>query len=89
MFDTGAAKATGSIGVSTRYNEAHFLDQLHSLQIALAFTMATNDESTTCSSQNVAASLVTVELDENDIPGAALSAPLERHTVPQLKWWLP
>ena len=64
-----------------------FLDRSHSLQIALAFTMAMNDEST--SSQNVAASLVTVELDENDIPGAALSAPLERHTVPQLKWWLP
>ena len=49
--------------------------------------MATSDELT--SSQNVAASLVTVELDENDVPGVALSAPLERHTVPQLKWWLP
>jgi len=32
--------------------------------------------------------MVTVELDENDIPGAALSSPFERHTVPELKWWL-
>ena len=45
-----------------------------------------NDESK--SSQNVPAALVTVELDESDIPGAALSAPLEGHTVPELKWWL-
>ena len=64
--------------------QSPFLDQSHSLQIALAFTMATNNEST--SSQNVAASIVAVEIDENDIPGAALSTPLERYTVPQLKW---
>ena len=48
--------------------------------------MAMNDESK--SSQNVAAALVTVELDESDNPGAALSAPLGGHTVPELKWWL-
>ena len=45
-----------------------------------------NDES--ASSQNVAAALVVVELGENDIPGAALSAPLQSHTVPELKRWL-
>ena len=30
---------------------------------------------------------VTVELDKNDIPRAALSACLESHTVRELKWW--
>ena len=45
-----------------------------------------NDEST--SSQNPAAEQVTVELDENDVPGALLSARLESHTVPEQKWWL-
>ena len=31
---------------------------------------------------------IVVELTEDDIPGAALSEPLESHTVPSLKWWL-
>ena len=48
--------------------------------------MVMNDEST--SSQDAGATLVMVELDKNDIPGAALSAPLQSHTVPELKWWL-
>lgn len=29
-----------------------------------------------------------VELDEKDIPGAALSEPFECHAVPALRWWL-
>lgn len=29
-----------------------------------------------------------VELTEEDIPGAALKEPLESHTVHALKWWL-
>ena len=29
---------------------------------------------------------VEVELTESDIPGAALSEPLEAHTLPALKW---
>ena len=37
----------------------------------LPCTMAMNDESN--SSQNVAAALVIVELDENDVPGAVLN----------------
>ena len=28
------------------------------------------------------------ELTENDIPGAILTEPLEKSTVPALKWWL-
>ena len=32
--------------------------------------------------------LARVQLTEADIPGAALSDPLERHTVPELRWWL-
>ena len=31
---------------------------------------------------------VEVELTESDIPGAALSEPLEAHTLPALKWCL-
>ena len=31
---------------------------------------------------------VVVELTEDDIPGAALSEPLDSHTMPALKWWL-
>ena len=31
---------------------------------------------------------VVVELTEDDIPGAALTEPLESHTVYALKWWL-
>ena len=31
---------------------------------------------------------LTVELTEDDIPGAALHEPLDSHTVPALKWWL-
>ena len=48
--------------------------------------MVMNDESK--SRQNVAAALVSVKLDESDILGAALSDPLEGHTIPELKWWL-
>ena len=29
-----------------------------------------------------------VELDDNDIPGAKLNEPLEKHGIPALKWWL-
>ena len=47
-------------------------------------TMEMSDES----SSSLNAALVTIELDESDIPGAVLSAPLENHTVPELKWWL-
>ena len=31
---------------------------------------------------------MSVELTEEDIPGAALKEPLESHTVHALKWWL-
>ena len=48
--------------------------------------MVMNDVS--ANGQNVAAALVVVELGENNIPEAALRAPLESHTVPELKWWL-
>ena len=57
------------------------MDQAHSLQIALTNTLATNDEST--SSQNFSVALVTVELDENYVPGATLSTRLQSHTVPE------
>ena len=30
----------------------------------------------------------TLHLTEDDIPGASLTEPLERHTVPELTWWL-
>ena len=36
-------------------------------------------------SHNVAAALATMELVENDIPQAAMSAPSESHTVSELK----
>ena len=29
-----------------------------------------------------------VELTESDIPGTTLEGPLDRHTIPELKWWL-
>ena len=29
-----------------------------------------------------------VELTEADIPGSALSEPLEASSIPQLRWWL-
>ena len=31
---------------------------------------------------------MSVELTEEDVPGAALKEPLESHTVHALKWWL-
>ena len=31
---------------------------------------------------------IDVELTESDIPGASLNEPLDRHTIPELKWWL-
>ena len=31
---------------------------------------------------------LTVELTEDDIPGAILDEPLESHTMPSLRWWL-
>ena len=49
----------------------HNFDQSDSLQSTLPCTAAMNDQ-------------ITVEMDENDIPGTALSAPLEGHTVPEL-----
>ena len=33
-------------------------------------------------------SVFVVELTEADIPGATLNEPLERHAIPELKWWL-
>ncbi len=30
----------------------------------------------------------TVTLTEDDIPGASLQPPFEKHTVPELRWWL-
>ena len=32
--------------------------------------------------------LPSVELTEADIPGSALSEPLEASSIPQLRWWL-
>ena len=32
--------------------------------------------------------LASVQLTEADVPGAALSDPLESYTVPELRWWL-
>ena len=34
------------------------------------------------------ASVSSVELTENDIPGAMLEEPLESVTMPALRWWL-
>ena len=31
---------------------------------------------------------IVIKLTEDDIPGAALTEPLESHTVVALKWWL-
>lgn len=31
---------------------------------------------------------VTLTLTEDDIPGASLREPFERHTVAELRWWL-
>lgn len=31
---------------------------------------------------------MSIELGEEDIPGAVLKEPLESHTVRELKWWL-
>ncbi len=31
---------------------------------------------------------VTVTLTEDDIPGASLNEPLEKHTISELWWWL-
>ena len=33
-------------------------------------------------------SSVVVELTEVDNPGASLEEPLDRHTMPALRWWL-
>ena len=32
--------------------------------------------------------LPTVTLTESDIPGAILTEPMDRHTMPELRWWL-
>ena len=29
-----------------------------------------------------------ITLTEDDIPGASLQPPFEKHTVPELRWWL-
>lgn len=39
-------------------------------------------------SSEASSSSETLELTEEDIPGASLSEPFEQHTVPALKWWL-
>ena len=31
---------------------------------------------------------VVIQLSEHDIPGAFLSEPIDRHTMPELWWWL-
>ena len=31
---------------------------------------------------------VEVALTENDIPGASLQPPFEKHTMSELRWWL-
>ena len=36
----------------------------------------------------MAASEVQITLEPLDIPGADLSEPFDKHTVPQLHWWL-
>ena len=68
------------VTVSTKFNIsacARMKDIFDRYQIQcrslLPCTMAMNNESNTCSSQNGAAALVIVELDENDIPGAAFN----------------
>ena len=59
-------------------------NQSHSLQIALACSLVTNNEST--NSQNAATAVVTFELDKNNNPRAALSTALESHTILEQKW---
>ena len=46
-----------------------------------------SDKDATTSSQ-AASQATAVELTEFDIPGACLDAPMDRHTMSQLKWWL-
>ena len=33
-------------------------------------------------------SAVEVKLTEEDIPGAKVDEPMEKHAIPELKWWL-
>ena len=42
-------------------------------------------ESTIASSDRAT---VVIQLSEHDIPGAFLSEPIDRHTMPELRWWL-
>ena len=38
--------------------------------------------------EELTASGPVLKLTEEDIPGAKLEEPMERYTIPELKWWL-
>ncbi len=50
-------------------------------------TVTMSDTEAPCSSQ-AGVWAEAVQLTEADIPGAFLTDPIDRHTMPQLRWWL-
>ena len=47
-----------------------------------------NQERSTYRSRDMATDMQQVALSPADIPGADLSEPFDRHTMPELRWWL-
>ena len=38
--------------------------------------------------ESLPVSPIVIHLTESDISGAALSEPMAKHTMPELRWWL-
>ena len=54
----------------------------------LLFVVMSDIEKASSSQDGIQAQAVSLQLTESDIPGALLNNPIERHTMPQLRWWL-
>ena len=55
--------------------------------IETSTSSASIDDTSSSSSRSLAVKLL-VKLTAEDIPGAELKEPLERHGIPALQWWL-
>ena len=52
------------------------------------FSTSVQASSTETGASGEPLSTITAILTEDDIPGAKLTEPIDRYTVPELKWWL-
>ena len=74
------------------YGLVYFCDRYEKMQ-SLASTLMCEQRRSVEGARRTAMSAggseaVAVVLTEADIPGAHLDEPFERHTIPELRWWL-